>query len=165
MKKQSYKEMLRDRCPEVINFALKWCKAKQRWIDHVYDCFIRIVGEEVRDGKVVKTKKDNKKQTTRILLGIKKGKPRNFAFEETIDWENLTPEETQYWNWVLGWIKWFSVQYAYIENDYSVSRKTGKYAEDGFAKQISSTYLKGFAKDEREKLVKFIVSCIEGNIK
>ena len=59
MKKQGYKEMLRDRCPEVVNFALKWCKAKERWINHVYDCFVRIVGDEVLENGTIKyTKKD-----------------------------------------------------------------------------------------------------------
>ena len=34
--------MLRDRCPRVVNYALKWQKAKERWIDHAYANFIKI---------------------------------------------------------------------------------------------------------------------------
>ena len=38
MKKNTgYREMLRDRCPKVVNYALKWCKAKERWLNYVYD--------------------------------------------------------------------------------------------------------------------------------
>ena len=36
-----YKGMLRDRCPQVVNYALKWQKAKERWINHTYDKFIK----------------------------------------------------------------------------------------------------------------------------
>ena len=44
MKKQntSYKEMLRDRVPLFVDLALKWCKAKEIWINHVYNNFINI---------------------------------------------------------------------------------------------------------------------------
>ena len=42
MKKLGYKEMLRDRCPKMVNYALKWRKAKEKWIDHVYSNFIGI---------------------------------------------------------------------------------------------------------------------------
>lgn len=166
MKKQGYKEMLRDRCPEVVNFALKWCKAKERWINHVYDCFVRIVGDEVSENGTVKsTKKDNKKQVTRVLLGLKKGKPRFFDFHKTIDWENLTDEEQFYWDWVDNWVEWFSVNYAYIENMYSISRKTGKYEEDSFIKEMSTKYFPDYDDDEGKRLAKFLISCIEGNTK
>lgn len=85
MKKQGYKEMLRDRCPEVVNFALKWCKAKERWINHVYDCFVRIVGDEVlENGTIKSTKKDNKKQVTRVLLGLKKENPDFLIFTKQL---------------------------------------------------------------------------------
>ena len=36
--------MLRDRCPATVNFALKYCNAKERWIDHAYSQFIKIYG-------------------------------------------------------------------------------------------------------------------------
>lgn len=165
MKKQSYKEMLRDRCPEVINFALKWCKAKQRWIDHAYDHFIKIVGEEMSNGKVIKTKKDNKKQVARILLGLKKGKTVQFDFDKTIDWENLSDEETVYWNWVKHWVIWFSSTYAYIENNYRVSRKTGKYSKNSFKEWLTGIYLHSLPEVQKQKLASFLLSCIEGDIK
>ena len=102
---------------------------------------------------------------TRVLLGLKKGKPRFFDFHKTIDWENLTDEEQFYWNWVDNWVKWFSVNYAYIENMYSISRKTGKYEEDSFIEEMSTKYFPDYDDDEGKRLAKFLISCIEGNTK
>lgn len=91
----SFKEMLRNRCPAVVDFALKWCKAKQRWIEHVYENSIRIY----------KTKAD-KNEACRIVLGISK-KHRGFNFHYSITWDNLTKEEVEYWNSIEKWVKWF----------------------------------------------------------
>ena len=74
MKKPGYREMLRDRCPKVVNYALKWCKAKEKWIDHVYFNFIKIYAE-----------KDQRNNATRIALGISEGNQYTFDFEKTID--------------------------------------------------------------------------------
>ena len=42
----SYREMLRDRVPTVVSFALKWCKAKNAWIEHAYENSIGIYTEK-----------------------------------------------------------------------------------------------------------------------
>ena len=114
MRNSGYKGMLRDRCPEVVNYALKWQKAKERWINHAYVNFIKFYV-------------DNKERyhTTRIILGLAKFY-RNFDFNKSIDWENLTEEETKYWKRVSSWVRWFMKNYAYIENLYSISRQAGK---------------------------------------
>ena len=104
MKKPGYREMLRDRCPKVVNYALKWCKAKEKWIDHVYFNFIRIY-----------TEKDQRNNATRIALGISEGNQYNFDFEKTIDWDNLTPKEKSYWIKINGWVKWFTKHYAEVK--------------------------------------------------
>lgn len=101
----SYKNMLRDRCPAVIDLALRWCKAKTKWLDHVYQHFINIY-----------VLKEERYEATRIILGIS-GKYRNFNFEKTIDWDNIDSEEEEYWKTILGWVNWFRNRHAAIEQD------------------------------------------------
>lgn len=115
MKKTSgYKGMLRDRCPKVVNYALKWQKAKERWIDHAYANFIKIYCDN-----------EEKKHATRIVLGIAKFY-RNFEFDKSIDWDNLTPEEVTYWKRVSSWVRWFMKNYMYIEDTYITSHERGE---------------------------------------
>lgn len=97
--------MLRDRCPAVIDLALRWCKAKTRWLDHVYSHFINIY-----------VLKEERYEATRIILGIS-GKYRNFDFKKTIDWDNIDSEEEEYWKTILGWVNWFRNRHAAIEQD------------------------------------------------
>lgn len=97
--------MLRDRCPAVIDLALRWCKAKTKWLDHVYQHFINIY-----------VLKEERYEATRIILGIS-GKYRNFDFEKTIDWDNIDSEEEEYWKTILGWVNWFRNRHAAIEQD------------------------------------------------
>ena len=109
--KISYKEMLRDRITKMqaVDLALKYCKAKTKWINYVYKNFIGIY-----------VHKKERNQATRIILGIS-GKYREFNFHTTIDWESLKLEnktdEIQYWERVEEWIEWFSNNIAYIEDD------------------------------------------------
>lgn len=97
--------MLRDRCPAVIDLALRWCRAKTKWLDHVYSHFINIY-----------VLKEERYEATRIILGIS-GKYRNFDFEKTIDWDNIDNEEEEYWKTILGWVNWFRNRHAAIEQD------------------------------------------------
>ena len=164
MRNSGYKGMLRDRCPEVVNYALKWQKAKERWINHSYVNFIKFYV-------------DNKERyhTTRIILGLAKFY-RNFDFNKSIDWENLTEEETKYWKRVSSWVRWFMKNYAYIENLYSISRQAGK-DEMEIKIQIINSYLstllptKQDSNEEKrakyeyvDKLVNFLIDCFEKRI-
>jgi len=95
--------MLRDRCPVVISIALKWCNAKTKWINHVYENFIKLYST-----------KDERYEATRIVLGIS-NKYRKFTFHNTISWENLNDDETEYWNIVESWVDWFTRRHLEIE--------------------------------------------------
>lgn len=163
-KTTGYKGMLRDRCPTVVNYALKWQKAKERWIDHAYERFIKIY-----------VKKQERYNTTRIVLGIAKFY-RNFIFDKSIDWDNLTQEETKYWKRVSSWVEWFTTRYAYIENAYIISRKTGKNEFDAKIEIINS-YLSSLLPEKTDdeetkqakykyvdRLVNFLVDCFENRI-
>lgn len=159
-----YKGMLRDRCPKVVNYALKWQKAKERWIEHAYVNFIKLYV-------------DNKERNhaTRIVLGIAKFY-RNFDFHKSIEWDNLLPEDKLYWERVEGWVNWFMKNYAYIENMYEISRKAGK-SEFDIKVEIINSYLKTLLpspdmKEEEKQakyayvdsLVDFLIKCFEDRI-
>lgn len=162
MKKSTgYKEMLRDRCPKVVDFALKWCHAKERWIDHAYTNFIKIYVDS-----------NERKHTTRIILGIAKYY-RNFVFDKSINWDDLTKEDESYWKWVSGWVRWFTEKFAYIENTYNISRSVGKSQFDCKVEIIQKYLSDELPKDDDEdevkeekyayvnKLVDYLVKCVE----
>ena len=111
-----YREMLRDRLPKLVSYALKFCKCKERWLDHVYRNRIWIYKEKM-----------DRDRETRKLLGLdKRGKPTNFKFDDTILWDNLSNEERKFWELVSEMVSWFCNHYAYIENDYDVMVSSGK---------------------------------------
>jgi hypothetical protein len=160
-----YKEMLRDRCPKVVNYALKWQKAKTRWVDHAYTNFVRFYVDS-----------KERYHTTRIILGIAKFY-RNFEFRKSIDWDNLTKEEHVYWNRVSSWVGWFTKNYAYIENAYVLSHRAGKDEFD-IKVEIIQNYLSELLPNEDDSqeevnakyqyiddLVDFLIKCFKGEIK
>lgn len=108
MKTTGFKQMLRDRVPNVVELALLYCKAKTNWINHVYDNFIKIYSN-----------KDQRYEATRIALGISK-KERNFNFRKTILWENLGEYERKYWERITSWVDWFVNDYIYVQNEYKI---------------------------------------------
>ena len=174
MKKLGYREMLRDRCPKVVSYALKWQKAKEKWIDHVYCCFIKYIGDELDiNNNVITSAKDTKHKIVTTLLGIKKGKIKYFDFNNTIDWDNLSDEDKVYWERVASWVKWFCKKYAYIENAYLISKRAGK-SEIDIKVEIINSYLtalmpsKDASEEEKQakydyvdRLVDYLIRCIE----
>lgn len=177
MKKLGYREMLRDRCPKVIDYALKWQKAKEKWIDHAYNYFVKLHVDEIdKDNKIKCSAKDNKRHVINLLLGIKKGKTREFDFSKSIDWDNLTEEDTAYWKRVVSWVNWFRTNYAYIENTYNISKQVGKNDVD-IQVEIIHNYLmwlmpnETHSKEEKQakydyvnKFVDYLIECINGKI-
>ncbi|WP_173431823.1 hypothetical protein [Sharpea azabuensis] len=99
--------MIRNRISDMrnVNLALKWCKAKERWINHVYDNFINIYVE-----------KQDRYEATRITLGLS-SKDRDFNFHSTICWDNLDDYDTKYWKSIEGWIEWFDENIESFQQD------------------------------------------------
>lgn len=114
MERTGYREMLRDRCPVVVSYALKWCRAKEAWLDHVYKSWIWMYSDS-----------KERLEATKTILGYN-NPHKQFIFEDTIAWDDLTPEETSVWKSVAEWVSWFQQEYSYIENEYSISKKVGK---------------------------------------
>lgn len=117
--------MLRDRLPKLVSYALKWCKAKETWLDHVYHNSIWIYQNN-----------EERLAQTRLLLGYKEGLPREFKFADTIDWDNLiddktiklkdaTPKHVKYWEHVVNWVSWFQKTVPLIEDEYKISKTKG----------------------------------------
>jgi hypothetical protein len=111
-----------------------------------------------------------------MLLGIKKGKPREFDFSMSIDWDNLSDEDTAYWKRVASWVNWFRTNYAYIENTYSISKQVGK-DELSCKIEIINGYLSWLMPNETHseeekqakydyvnKFVDYLIECIDGKI-
>jgi hypothetical protein len=113
---------------------------------------------------------------TREILGIDKTR-RQFIFEDTIDWENLSEEETSKWKNVTGWVSWFQKKYAYIENAYILSKQQGKSLLE-IKYEIMNSYLTSMfptkqdtqeQKEQKNKkineLLDFLIDCFEDRIK
>jgi dihydroorotate dehydrogenase len=83
------------------------------WLDHVYKNSIWIYSS-----------KKERLNATRLVLGYK-GEQREFRFEDTINWSNLSSAEEKCWRDVSKWVSWFCKEYSYIENDYTNSLKMG----------------------------------------
>lgn len=164
-----FKQMLRDRCPKVVGYALKLCKAKEAWLEHVYKNWIWIYSSKVERLKA-----------TRKVLGYRDSEMNNnsrqFNFEDTIDWDNLTKDEESYWKKVCSWVSWFQKEYQFIENEYSISIKKG-YDIIDIKRGIMLNYLTDWcpnseddAKTKKEKskklneFVDFLIDCFEDRI-
>lgn len=142
MKKSTgFKEMLRDRCPQTLNFALKWCKAKDKWIDYIYYTHIKRYPQNRRSSAVkmvlgiknIVTRREiydhyryvqfNKNITWDSVLTIP-NEALKMSFGQTIDYETLYEkdiEEYKYWKWVEQWVNWFRKNFIYIENCYKMT--------------------------------------------
>lgn len=161
-KNTGYRQMLRDRCPEVVSFALKWCKAKEKWLDYVYK-------EQIW---ILKSKKERLKQT-KLLLGIN-GKYRNFNFHDTIFWKGLTPDELYYWTYVESWVNFFMINYMCMENAYSISKECGRSIEERKL-ELMKNYLINLCPEKTDSeeeinrktkyvndLTDYLIDCFEG---
>jgi hypothetical protein len=147
METNGYKGMLRDRLPKTVDIALKWCKAKERWINHTYDNFIGIFSEN--------KEKDN---ATKVILGIST-RYKSFDFHKTIMWDNMTDLEISYWKNVESWVNWFRTNYIYIQNEVNNSLILG--VEINVIKQkIKKNFLSKLNEEWQDKLCNYLISTL-----
>ena len=128
IKNGSYRGMLRDRVPLLVNMALKWCRVKNEWVEHCYKSFIWHFVEN-----------KDRKHATRLCLGISENK-REFDFDKTIDWCNLTEDEKKKWKTVSEWVKWFTANMYIIRERYDLLTSRGAN-EFEIQKEFISRYL------------------------
>lgn len=147
METNGYKGMLRDRLPKTVDIALKWCKAKERWINHTYDNFIGIFSEN--------KEKDN---ATKVILGIST-RYKSFDFHKTIMWDNMTALEISYWKNVESWVNWFRTNYIYIQNEVNNSLVLG-IEIDVIKQKIKKNFLSKLDEEWQEKLCNYLISTL-----
>lgn len=153
-----YRAMLKDRMPSTLELALRWCKAKQRWIDYVYETDIK------------KHSKEKRSVAIKVALGIKQKWKRKelydhiryseckyvtkeqidkipksqlfLTFSDSINWGKLKvedPDMYDYWKCVAEWVDWFSKSYLTIKNTYQHSRQWDM-SDDEIAPILMSKY-------------------------
>ena len=115
---RGYKAMIKDRLVPTWELALLWCKAKTRWVDTVYNCHIKKLGNN----------KQLKKETVLFVTGHrnKNGVYCNFMNTITNDdcFRANNPEEWAYWNSVYNWVKWFSSEMQVMKDDLITKSKS-----------------------------------------
>lgn len=147
-KRTSYKDMLRNRVPKTVDLALKWCKSKNNWVDHVYEHFIHFVAD-----------KKIRYEITRTVLGIS-DYDRNFNFHKTIEWDNIEEDEKEKWEKVEKWVTWFEKNMIYIENSYDILKKKG-CTDHAICEYILTKHLGKIPPDTKEELTTYIIKCIK----
>lgn len=134
-----YKAMIRDRVPQTVDAALKWCNAKTKWVDHVYYHFVWFLAE-----------KQHRDYQVRCLLGLAKH-CRNFNFDDTIDWYNIDKEEAEYWGKIREWVDWFEKNTLTVVETYK-TKKLMCASDEQIKAYICSKLFKDLTPDWQEKL-------------
>lgn len=145
-----YKAMIRDRIPSTVDFALKWCRAKTKYVDLVYNQYIKFLND-----------KEQRKYQTRAVLGLVKGN-RQFDFDWTIDNAVLSKEELEYWTFVKKYVTWFSQIMLPVVDCYK-TLKADNDSDDNFVflALCKTQYLQQLPSPWREKLCKQLVQHIK----
>jgi hypothetical protein len=144
-----YKAMLRDRMPLMLDLALKWCKAKERWINYVYDNIIKKYPQDKRSlvvKQILGIKQRWKRQEIYDQLRYVEFKPITreqvdripkselyMKFTDTIDWSTLSKEDPdmyEYWRNVSGWVEWFSTTHLSAQSTYDLSKRWAMTEDD-----------------------------------
>jgi hypothetical protein len=170
-----YRQMLCDRMPQTLDIALRWCKAKNKWVDYVYDHFIQKYPQNERSRAVKQVLGlTNYYNIDEIIMffrirGMKQSNniPKEelkLSFKDTMNWEELAGRdvnELNNWKAINSWVVWFKCWYSYIESTVKISIKNGKvYSE--ICKEIEYKYLiKIEDTSNREKLSAFLVDNIK----
>lgn len=143
-KRTDYRQMIKDRIPHTVNLALIWCKAKTNYVEHVYSQSIRFLRKD---------KLALRKQMYELF-----GKPgyyNQYEFDKTIMWDNLNEADTQYWEEVSKWVKFFetnSIPIQTIHKELTIL----KYSEQDIKERLCKTKFKDLPTYWQDKLYDFI---------
>lgn len=134
-----YKAMIRDRVPQTVDAALKWCGAKTKWVEHVYYHFVWFLVDKEHRGYQV-----------RCLMGLAKHSHK-FNFDDTIDWWNIDKEEAEYWNGIRKWVEWFEKNTLTVVETWKTQKLKAK-TEEQTKEYICRTLFKDLTPDWQDKL-------------
>ena len=90
------------------------------------------------------------------MLGLKKHN-REFDFHKSIDWDNITSEESEYWRQIEVWVTWFKMNHIYIKNIYDGSVEKGK-SIDVIKDEIKNYLSSSVDPSLWDKLVTFLIN-------
>lgn len=162
--------MLRDRMPSTLDIALRWCKAKEKWMDYVYEKHIKTVPKNQRSNAVKITLGtlpaytiDDIKSVFRDL-GKKLVKP---IPPQSLRWDfkDTVPNDS-YWAYVNSWVSWFRKTFSFIEHNYVINVQLGKSELQkkndinhfiSFLEEPWRTKLNNYLLSEIKRLHKFLV--------
>ena len=167
-----YKAMIRDRMPLMLDLALRWCKAKERWINYVYDNVVSRYPKEKRSivvKQILGIKQRWKRQEIydqiryvelkQITMEQVQNIPKSelyMKFADTINWTKLSEEDPDmysYWEGVSDWVNWFSTMHSLAKETYEYSKKWGLSDSDiipilmskyGIDKKFTNYLIKSF---------------------
>lgn len=143
-----YKAMIRDRVPSTVDLALRWCKAKTRWVEYVYYTYAWFLED-----------KENRDYQVRCILGLAKN-CRSFDFDNTIEWKDLSKEELEYWTGVSKWVKWFTQSVIPISESYKTHLLKGDDSE--YTKRsICEAYMNKLSPEWQDKLYEHVINHIK----
>ena len=146
-KRTGYREMIRDRIPEVVNYALIWCKSKDKWISYVYKEWVWVFANSAERNKA-----------TRNIMGLNERYPA-FNFDNPRDWSNLSDEDKTHWKWVKGWVDWFTVYYKFIKQTYeSLIQKD--LSKEEIKSKLASAYFEDLDSNTKDKLSEYLIACL-----
>lgn len=140
--------MLRDRIPVVDNAALKWCGAKTKWINYVYDTYMKFLID-----------KSDRNSVCRNILGLAKSN-RNFVFHKTIEWSDLSEEETKYWKNVNNWVEWFEKTLILISDERKIKILKG-FEEEEIKAHICAKFMNNLSPEWQNKLYDYCLYYIK----
>ena len=140
--KTNYRQAIRNRCPRTVDLALKWCKAKDNWVEYIYETYFSFL-------------KDNKSKNDQ-LDGIFK----QFDFAKNIEWKTLDKPELYYWSQVTDWIEWFTKTLLPISETYKdlcAKELDAQYIEV----LITKRYLLSIDEKNQKRLYKLLINHIQ----
>lgn len=119
-----YRKMISDRIPESWDMALRYCKCRQAWIDHIYNIHVRPL-----NNNVMKSRAENEKEKARRIRKLFENK----SFSSTINWNKLLQEnldEYNMWRNIDTWVSWFRSNTTYIVGSITVNYNLGVRGND-----------------------------------
>ena len=145
-----YKAMIRDRVPRTVDAALKWCKAKNAWVEYVYDTYVSFLMYD----------KKAKDQQVRTLLGIS-SLNRTFEFDKTIEWDDLDKVQKEYWQNVSKWVHFFEKEMLNIVDMYETLKIQRGNDEQYIKDYICTAKFGALPQHWQDKLYKYMIEHIK----
>lgn len=137
-----YRKAISDNIPQKWDMALRWCECRTTWIEHVYSFCIMSL-----------SKNKEKTDTVKILTGrMEDNLGVKHKFKDSIDWDNLSEEETEVWEGVVEWVNWFTSNGALIDDNIK------SYSRRNLSFDDAATTLNYDMGLEDIKLAKFILT-------